>query len=143
MSQMPRSQVDHQALYRVAFEQSLIGVAITTVQGEILEVNSAMCEVLGYSCEELTAMGFLGVTHPDDKATTDSILRALVAGEYSHHNFEKRYIAKSGRVIWAMVHIRHHPAPRIRAPAPRERGPVSRRQRGQPEPFLPHAGGPR
>ena len=106
MSQMPRSQVDHQALYRVAFEQSLIGVAITTVQGEILEVNSAMCEVLGYSCEELTAMGFLGVTHPDDKATTDSILRALVAGEYSHHNFEKRYIAKSGRVIWAMVHIR-------------------------------------
>lgn len=106
MSQGYPDPVDHQAMYRTAFEQSLIGVAITTLDDKVLEVNSAMCEMVGFTREEVIAKGFNGMIHPEDMGRSESIMRRLVHGESQQVRVEMRFVSKSGRTVWALVHLR-------------------------------------
>ncbi|MCC6917241.1 PAS domain S-box protein [Nitrosomonas sp.] len=86
--------------FQAAFEQATVGIAIISLDGRWLCVNHKLCAMLGYTRDELMALTFQDVTHPDDlKADLDNT-RRILGGEVSTFAMEKRYIRKDGSVIW-------------------------------------------
>ena len=63
-------------------------------------MNDKLCEITGYSREELLAMTFVEITHPDDREFDRVQTQALVAGEISTFAMEKRYLRKDGTWVW-------------------------------------------
>jgi PAS domain S-box-containing protein len=89
--------------FRAAFTHSAIGIALVSLDGHFLEVNAAICRILGYSETELLSTTFQALTYPEDLAPNLACLRRVLAGEISHYELEKRYIHKDGRIIWAQM----------------------------------------
>ncbi|MEO7034691.1 MAG: PAS domain S-box protein [Polyangiaceae bacterium] len=94
---------ENEELFRATFEHAQVGVSLVSTKGRFLRVNAALCRMLGYSAEELTQLSFNDVTHPEDaQVGSDTVLRALAGGP-THAEFDKRYMHKSGEVVW--VHV--------------------------------------
>jgi len=87
----------------IAFDSDAAGRTFTGVDGRLLHVNARLCEMLGYSAEEITARSFSDLTHPEDQALSRECVRSMLAGEQSSCRFEKRYLRKDGSVLWADV----------------------------------------
>jgi PAS domain S-box-containing protein len=95
--------------FRGAFEDSAIGMGLTSIQknsaGRWLKVNWSLCEMLGYTEDELLLLTFMQITHPEDLtrdlAAQDKILR----GETDTYRLEKRYIHKDGSIVWINLNV--------------------------------------
>ncbi|MDQ2653617.1 MAG: PAS domain S-box protein [Chloroflexota bacterium] len=89
--------------FRNAFELSPIGIALVAPNGRWLEVNRALCEILGYSEAELRERTFQDITHPDDLDADLALVQRLYAGEIPSYQMEKRYFRKDGDTIWVLL----------------------------------------
>nr|WP_176457543.1 MULTISPECIES: GGDEF domain-containing protein [unclassified Rhodococcus (in: high G+C Gram-positive bacteria)] len=87
-------------LFRITMENAPIGKAVMTRDGRWLQVNKALCELLGYTAEELQQKTFRDITHPDDIPLADEHLKGLADGTLRNVTSEKRYIRKDGATIW-------------------------------------------
>ena len=87
------------------FEHQTVGMAITSPDKRWLEVNDRLCQMLGYTREELMQLTWEQLTHPDDREDNSTLFEKLLSGEIDNCNFEKRYIRKDGGVIYAMASI--------------------------------------
>ncbi|HEV8520206.1 MAG TPA: EAL domain-containing protein [Burkholderiales bacterium] len=86
--------------FRATFEQAAVGIAHTEPEGRFLQVNQKLCEMLGYTRDELLGMSAIEVTHPEDRGI-DAVRRAqLIAGELETYSVERRCVRKDGAVIW-------------------------------------------
>jgi len=94
-----------EARFRHAMEYSVIGMALVSPDGRWLQVNQSLCRLLGYSREELTSMTFQALTHPDDLASDEGKLNALLAGTIETYSHEKRYLRKDGRIVWVLLAV--------------------------------------
>ncbi|HEX2936910.1 MAG TPA: PAS domain S-box protein [Bacteroidales bacterium] len=94
---------EREALFRTIFENAAIGVCTVSPEGKFMRVNSTFCQIVGYSSEELTCASVLDFTHPDDKELLFSFNSQLSEGMTPNANYEKRYIHKSGRIVWVNV----------------------------------------
>jgi PAS domain S-box-containing protein len=94
---------DSEQQFRVAFTHSSIGMARVALDGRFLQVNTALCRILGYSETELLGSSFQPLTHTEDLAPNLALVRRAIAGEISHYELEKRYIHKDGRDVWALL----------------------------------------
>jgi PAS domain S-box-containing protein len=88
--------------FKYVFEYSNVGKSITLPSGEI-QVNTAFCELLGFSREELQSKKWQEITHPDDMESTQKIVTALLSGETESARFSKRYVHKNGSSVWTDV----------------------------------------
>jgi PAS domain S-box-containing protein len=88
-----------------AFRHSPHGMAFVSPDGHWLKANRALCEMLGYSEEELLQRRFADITHPDDVSTDVDQLHRLVTREISSYNRIKRYLRKDGRAIWVSLAV--------------------------------------
>jgi PAS domain S-box-containing protein len=86
-----------------AFEYAAIGKALVAPDGRWLKVNRALCDMLGYSAEEMLRLTFQNITHPDDLERDVANIRRLLAGEFESYKTEKRYFRKDHQVIW--IHL--------------------------------------
>lgn len=91
--------------FKNAFEYSAIGMALISLDGKWLKVNFNVCEVLGYSEEELSEKIWQEITHPDDLQTDLNYVAKMVAGEIETYNMEKRYFHKNGNIVWADLFV--------------------------------------
>ncbi|HVS20210.1 MAG TPA: diguanylate cyclase, partial [Pyrinomonadaceae bacterium] len=91
-----------EAHFRNAFDYAAIGMALVSPQGAWLRVNRSLCELIGYSEDELLASNFQAVTHTDDVDNDLANLYRLMQGETPHFQVEKRYVHKFGQVVWAL-----------------------------------------
>jgi two-component system, cell cycle sensor histidine kinase and response regulator CckA len=92
-------------MFRTAFEDASAGKALTDPAGRYVRVNAAFARMLGYGPDELLAMRFADVTHPEDRVASEEAHRRLLAGQVSTIAFEKRYVARDGAEIVADVSI--------------------------------------
>ncbi|MDP2819287.1 MAG: PAS domain S-box protein [Polaromonas sp.] len=86
-----------------AFENAAIGMSVLGTDSRRLRVNRAFCEMFGYSQAELMATGAPEVTHPDDMAEDILQRSRALAGEIETYQREKRYLHKSGGLVWAAL----------------------------------------
>ncbi len=92
--------------FRSYFEQGLLGMAVSSVEMRWIQVNDRLCNMLGYSRDELLTMKWTDVTHPDDLEQNLVPQNRLLAGEIDHYTHGKRFVRKDGRVVHATVFIR-------------------------------------
>jgi len=107
--------------FRAAFEDAPFGMCLSSLDNQLLRVNQALCQLLGYSKEELLAEGWRGLAHSDDLGRLRRAADEMRIGRAASAEFEKRYIHKQGNVIW--VHMRVS---------------VVRDRRGEPAQFITH-----
>ena len=88
---------------RVAFEAAPIGGMITGRDGTIERVNQAMCDMTGYTADELIGMDSSRLAHPDERQHSAAVIDALLSGRSETERFEKHYLHSSGRTIEAQV----------------------------------------
>jgi PAS domain S-box-containing protein len=86
--------------FRRAFENSGIGMTIRNEQDRTLVTNDAFRNMLGYSEEELQALHFSDITHPEDRHENKKFRRKLLDGDADNVQVTKRYIRKNGEPIW-------------------------------------------
>jgi PAS domain S-box-containing protein len=96
---------ENQELFRNAFEESPIGMALVRPDGRIMRTNSVFTQITGYSEIELTRLGFQDITHPEDLNQDIQLLQSLLRGERQHYSMEKRYIRKDGAVVWVQLNV--------------------------------------
>ena len=71
--------------------------------GRLLDVNPALCRMLGYTREQLLSRTYLDLTHPDDHARELEQVASLNAGDQSSYTIEKRYLRADGSSLWVRV----------------------------------------
>jgi PAS domain S-box-containing protein len=89
--------------FRGAFDFAAIGMALVAPDGRWLRVNASLCRIVGYSADELLAMTFQAITHPDDWAVDADYVRRVLDGSLSHYHREKRYLHKDGHIVWILL----------------------------------------
>ncbi|MCE9531672.1 MAG: PAS domain S-box protein [Planctomycetes bacterium] len=89
--------------FQNAFEHTSNGMALLSVDGRWLKVNSALCRIVGRTSEELLATTFQAITHPEDLEPDLQYARKLLAGEISNYQIEKRYFHKDGHIVWIIL----------------------------------------
>jgi diguanylate cyclase (GGDEF)-like protein/PAS domain S-box-containing protein len=108
--QMEAALSESEERFRLAFNAAPIGMALATPDGRLLEVNHALCQMLGYSRRELLEQRSPVLTHPDDLAESRARIEELLAGAVHSTTLEKRYLHREGQVIWT-----HYTASLLRA----------------------------
>jgi PAS domain S-box-containing protein len=91
--------------FRGAFQYSAMGMALVSPGGEWLQVNRALCDLLGYDEIELKRITFQDITHPDDLATNIGYMTDVLEGRRTHYHMEKRYFHKRGSVVWVLLSV--------------------------------------
>jgi PAS domain S-box-containing protein len=76
-------------------------MAVVGLDGALLQVNKAFCEMLGYSQRELAARNLSTITHPDDIGKDGLLAAQVLKGAITSYKVEKRYLRKNGQTLWA------------------------------------------
>jgi len=113
--QQELSLLEKEEQFRGAFDNAGIGVAIIGLNNRFLKVNPKLCEMLGYTAQELQELTFLDVTHPEDGRINYSKRQQLFREVIRSYQLEKRYVTKQGNIIWVLLNValvrdyRHQP----------------------------------
>jgi diguanylate cyclase (GGDEF)-like protein/PAS domain S-box-containing protein len=91
--------------FRSAFDDAAIGMSLVGIDGSWLKVNRSLCDILGYSEEELLATNFQAITHADDIEADLAYVRQTLAGELSSYHMEKRYWHARGHIVWVLLSV--------------------------------------
>jgi len=94
-----------QQLFVATFEHAAAGMSHVALDGRLLRVNRAFCQLVGYTSDELLKMRFADITAPDDLAPDERLLAQTLAGQRERYSLEKRYIHKDGRTVWAQLTV--------------------------------------
>lgn len=86
--------------YRLTFENAAVGIAEVGLDGRFLRANDKLCEITGYTREELLQRTFQDITHPDDLAEDLAQVARLEVGAVQTYTMEKRYVRKDGTPIY-------------------------------------------
>ena len=98
--------------FRRIFEEAHLGIVITSPSFTFEKANPAFCRMMGYSADELRSMTFADITHPDHLKQDMENVKKVGRGELPFYQTEKRYINKSGKVLWgdlivSSIHDKH------------------------------------
>lgn len=106
--QVQRSEVavaEGEALFRSVFDLAAVGVAILSRDSRLLRVNGALCDILGYTADELLGRRFQDLAHPDGAHSDAQWLEQALRREPVHHRIERRYVRKNGEVVWIALSL--------------------------------------
>lgn len=89
--------------YRAIYDQVFVGIAKMALNGKFIQVNEQMCNMLGYTKEELCTKTFMDITVKEDLPNSINVMKKLASGQIEKTTFEKRYLHKSGKIINANI----------------------------------------
>ncbi len=92
-----------EARFRAAFEGTPAGIALLDLDGRFLQVNQAICLILGREERELLEMSWRDITHPLDLEVQETYERDALGGGESTFEWEKRYVRPDGSDVWTLI----------------------------------------
>jgi diguanylate cyclase (GGDEF)-like protein/PAS domain S-box-containing protein len=96
---------DVEIRWRQVFDHSPIGMATAAPDGRFLNVNPALCRMLGYETDELLTMTYGTLMHPDDAEASRGMLETIMQGRGADYTAERRYVRKDGSFMWGRVSV--------------------------------------
>ena len=97
--------LESKALLATTFDLAIVGIARVALDGHWLEINQKLCDIVGYTREELLARTFQDITYPDDLDADLNHVRQMLSGEISTYSMDKRYVRKDGATIWVSISV--------------------------------------
>lgn len=91
--------------WRIAFENSVIGITMADFTGRFFAVNSAFATMLGYQEPELYQLTFMDITYEEDRKVNLELVRDLAEGKRKHFQIEKRYRRKDRSLVWVRTSV--------------------------------------
>jgi len=91
--------------FHSVFEQAAVGIARVSPDGNFLEVNQKLCDIVGYKKEELVKIKLQEITHPDDLDIDLDLVHQMLNNERDTYDLEKRYYSKDGKLIWVNLTV--------------------------------------
>ncbi|MDI5948981.1 PAS domain S-box protein [Flavobacterium yafengii] len=91
--------------FKGAFENSAVGMALVNIEGYYIEVNERLCEMLGYSSQEMKFLKFQEITHYEDLTLDLDYKEKLDSGKIANFSSEKRFIHKNKSIVWAHMSV--------------------------------------
>jgi len=91
--------------FQSAFNYAAIGMALVGLDGRWLQVNKALCRIVGYTEAALMTKTFQDITYPDDLNTDLTYVQQLLAGEIKTYQMEKRYLHQDGHLVWVLLSV--------------------------------------
>ena len=98
-------QADVEERFRATFDQAAVGIAHVAEDGRFQLVNRKLCQILGYSREELTALTAFDLSHPEDRDVTTALRRKMRAHEIESFSVIKRYLRKNCTAVWVELTV--------------------------------------
>lgn len=92
-------------LWRLTLQYSPVGMTLVGLDGRLLMVNHALCEMLGYDAEELSQRGFQEITHPEDLDTDLEHFELALNGVIDSYRLRKRYLHSDGHPVWGDLSV--------------------------------------
>jgi PAS domain S-box-containing protein len=89
--------------FRLTIDEAPIGMALVALDGRFVRVNAALCEIVGYTADELQHLKFQDITFPDDLDSDLTLVDRMFRGEIPRYQLEKRYVRKDGEVVPVML----------------------------------------
>jgi diguanylate cyclase (GGDEF)-like protein/PAS domain S-box-containing protein len=96
---------ESEARFSGAFQSAAIGMAIVSPEGRYIQVNAAMCRMLGYTADEFRGLSFQDITHPDDLGDDLALTNATLDGKRMIYTLEKRYRHKNGSDVSTVLSV--------------------------------------
>lgn len=93
------------AQFRAIFEQAAVGISRFALNGQFLQVNQRMCQMLGYTQEEMLTKTMAEISHPEEWEIDMDYLEPILKGEAETFSREKRYLQKEGSVFWGKITV--------------------------------------
>ncbi len=106
VDQRTRELKQSEARFRSYFELPIAGIAITSQDKGWIVINDQLCNMLGYSHEELHAKTWAELTHPEDLDLDVEQFNRVLAGEIEGYTLDKRFVTKNGEPIWTLLSVR-------------------------------------
>jgi PAS domain S-box-containing protein len=98
--------IESERLYRSTFDAAPVGIAHVGLDGKWLRVNQRLCDLLGYSCEELEGAAIEGLLQSDAADDEAESSRRMAGGTLDRYVVrEKRYRHRDGSFVWARVNM--------------------------------------
>lgn len=91
--------------FRTTFEQAGVGMAHVAPDGRWIRINDKLCEIAGYSWEELLTMSYLEMTIPEELDESRERVERLLEGKLDSYTVERRYIRKDGWRVWVNLSV--------------------------------------
>ncbi|EDX86439.1 PAS fold family [Synechococcus sp. PCC 7335] len=98
-------RMDQAAQLRILFDQSAVGIGRVSLKGEWIQVNQRLCDMLGYSISELLGKNYRTITHSEDLGVSQKTYERLISQKLPQVSYEKRYLTRTGDVLWASVTV--------------------------------------
>ncbi|WCF12692.1 PAS domain S-box protein [Edwardsiella piscicida] len=96
---------ENETRLRNVMEYSAIGTALIDLRGRWIQFNPALCRMLGYEAAILQHLRYRSLIYPPDRLSDKRQLADLLAGHLDSYTLEKRYVHRSGRIIWTLLTV--------------------------------------
>jgi PAS domain S-box-containing protein len=103
-----RKSMEHDLLksrqeFKSYFDAGSVGMSVTAPDRTWIEVNQRLCQMFGYTREELTGISWVSITHPDDRETNTLFFSQLLEGKINQYELDKRFIRKDGSILYVTL----------------------------------------
>jgi PAS domain S-box-containing protein len=92
-----------EAEFRAIFERSLVGIGLVDMKAQIVDINPALCQILGYSREDLFGKRFTDYIFQSERDL--ELYQQLSSGNCDRLEMERRFLHKNGQIVWTLVNI--------------------------------------
>ncbi len=94
---------ESEARFKAMFDNTSVGIALTGLDREIVQVNEAAARITGYPLDELTKINPVDLALPEDRHLADDALKDMISGKRDSMTVERRYKRKNGDIFWGRV----------------------------------------
>lgn len=92
--------------FRALHERAPVGISLVDAHsGQFLQVNPKLCEIVGRTEEEMLRLGYLDITHSEERADAAERMKQLIEEKVRTYDTEKRYVRPDGTVVWVNLSV--------------------------------------